>query len=79
MNFDILKDVPDPHDRYGINGDFNEPWMDRINPQLLRRYWIKKGMPKPLITEKHGIKIRSYGTPLGILDHIAKQPLFKPL
>lgn len=60
----------------GLDGDFNEPWMDNIHPDLLVRYWEHKGMPKPLIVNKHGIKIRRTATPLGIIDTIEHSPTF---
>lgn len=60
----------------GLDGEFNEPWMDNINSGLLYRYWVKKGMPKPLIVKHSGIKIRLTGTPLGIIKSIEKPPMF---
>ena len=32
-----------------MNGYFNEPWMDKLNPCLLERYWRHKGGQEPVL------------------------------
>lgn len=46
---------------------FNEPWMDRINPALLVRFWKSKGCPGVLYTREYGLKIANFNTPAGVL------------
>ena len=36
---------------------FNQPWTDNLNPDLLYRYWVKKGRPGFLFTWHSGVKI----------------------
>ena len=63
---------------------FNKPWMDKINPDLLIRYWRRKGSPEPIRVKKYGVtfilsktvfgEVARKETNLGHLIHCAKRP-----
>lgn len=48
---------------------FKEHLIDKVNPDLLQRLWIKCGMPGVLIYKsEYGFKIEMTATPFGILQ-----------
>lgn len=49
---------------------FNPPgtWMDRVDPCLLERLWVKKGCPGKLLRCKWGVDIISVNTPFGVMS-----------
>ena len=53
---------------------FNQPWMENINPQLLRRYWISKGCPGFLKESAFGVDLITFKTIHGILSLSANTP-----
>lgn len=82
--------VPLPPDHNGIiwlhsnrepedNHVFNRPWMDNLNPQLLMRYWVKKGRPGYLFTWHAGVKLwHRYLEGAGTITFVSN-PLFDQL
>lgn len=60
----------------GLEGTFNEPWMENLNQQLLIRYWKKKGMVKPLLVNVYGMIIRMTATPFGIIETVERSPTY---
>ena len=53
-------------DEYEEVGWFNQPWMDRVNPDLLLRYWRKKNtLARLLYRTEFGVEFMVYSTKWG--------------
>ncbi len=51
---------------------FNLPgsWMDNISPDLLMRFWEKKGMPDTLLVYRYGVRFYFTNTPYGVIIYL---------
>ena len=57
---------------------FNDPWMDRVNPRLLTRYWEAKGCPGTLQTLEYGVEILTMKTSAGVFRFVENRLLGEP-
>lgn len=57
--------------------EFMKPWMKKCNPDLIYRFWVRKGCPGRLSIRRHGVDIVCIKTPHGVL-HLKTGPITEP-